>query len=150
MGDLPVQTKSADLWHRQENILTGFHFLIGKNQTCPSSFLQVYLFLQVSLGLRRWLAGQHRWKMKGSIDRVVFTYVNLPCSGPGIRRQHGTRGGFRSLQQDGFSGLHAGLRQDLWRRDRTQCRCIRLAGACRCCGWENWEGHKVCVHQCYD
>jgi hypothetical protein len=27
---------------------------------------------------------------------------------------------------------------------------IRLAGACRCCGWENWEGHKVCVHQCCD
>jgi hypothetical protein len=25
---------------------------------------------------------------------------------------------------------------------------MRLAFVCRCCGWQNWEGHKVCVHQC--
>jgi hypothetical protein len=23
-----------------------------------------------------------------------------------------------------------------------------LAFGCRCCGWENWNGHNVCVHQC--
>ena len=27
---------------------------------------------------------------------------------------------------------------------------MRLAGACRCCGWQNWGGHNVCVHQCCD
>jgi hypothetical protein len=25
---------------------------------------------------------------------------------------------------------------------------MRLAFVCRCCGWENWNGHNVCVHQC--
>lgn len=27
---------------------------------------------------------------------------------------------------------------------------MRLALHCRCCGWENWNGHRVCVHQCCD
>jgi hypothetical protein len=26
----------------------------------------------------------------------------------------------------------------------------RVAFACRCCGWQNWGGHDVCVHQCCD
>jgi hypothetical protein len=25
---------------------------------------------------------------------------------------------------------------------------MHLAFACRCCGWQDWGGHKVCVHQC--
>jgi hypothetical protein len=27
---------------------------------------------------------------------------------------------------------------------------MRLAFHCRCCGWQNWNGHQVCVHQCCD
>ena len=25
---------------------------------------------------------------------------------------------------------------------------MRVAFVCSCCGWENWGGHNVCVHQC--
>ena len=25
---------------------------------------------------------------------------------------------------------------------------MQLAFTCRCCGWQNWGGHNVCVHQC--
>jgi hypothetical protein len=26
--------------------------------------------------------------------------------------------------------------------------CVAQFGHCQCCGWENWNGHQVCVHQC--
>jgi hypothetical protein len=25
---------------------------------------------------------------------------------------------------------------------------MHVAFSCHCCGWENWGGHNVCVHQC--
>jgi hypothetical protein len=25
---------------------------------------------------------------------------------------------------------------------------LAQGGHCYCCGWENWNGHRVCVHQC--
>ncbi len=26
--------------------------------------------------------------------------------------------------------------------------CVAQFAHCYCCGWQNWNGHQVCVHQC--
>jgi len=31
---------------------------------------------------------------------------------------------------------------------RARSNKTRVAWHCYCCRWQNWSGHKVCVHQC--
>jgi SM-20-related protein len=58
------------------------------------------------------------------VYEVVFTFVDLPCAGSAHRRQHRPRSGVYAHPQDGFIGLHTGLRQDIRHSNRTKGRCI--------------------------
>jgi hypothetical protein len=84
--------------------------------------------------------------MTANIVRVISCVSSLLFLGTGASFASrwtpvGTTGNPSSAQ---FCPISSSSAKERSARTSTE---FRVAG-CYCCGWENWNGHQVCVHQC--